>query len=253
MWLEFEYKPTSLFSLKSSKATNSAAKSLLCPSPYSIKMALLNAAITYGGTKKVIDYFEKIRDLKLQFFLPKKIIVNNCLIKIQKIKRNDQLKRKKEEELKKLGFADDEIKNALQEIDANDPFQSTIAFREYIFFSGIIKIAIKIDSLDKYFVDLLIKWFAHINYFGKKGCFFQLTGFKNKDSLNEKFYSKRFTAQLAPGILIIMDDMDSSLNFHNVNSYSNSETKRIEKTYHLPFKQSKASKNFSFYERIEDL
>ena len=47
MWLEIIYKPTSLFSLKLSSSTNSAGKTLPCPSPYSVKMALLNAIITY--------------------------------------------------------------------------------------------------------------------------------------------------------------------------------------------------------------
>lgn len=251
MWLEFKYKPTSLFSLKSSNSTNSAGKSLLCPSPYAVKMALLNAGITYGNTNEVIGYFETIRDLEFKFFLPEKIVANNCLIKIQKVKRNDKEKTKKRNELKKLGVSDDEIKISLREIDSNNPFQPTIAFREYIFFSGVVKIAVNIDSLDENFVGLLIKWFAHVNYFGKKGCFFQLIDFEYKENLNETFYSTIFRDHLFPGILIVMDDMDSSLKFKNVNSYDKAKTKRVEKIYHLPFKQSKASNNFSFYEKIE--
>ena len=46
MWLAVSYQPTSLFSLKLSSATNSAGKSLPVPSPYAVKMALLNAIIT---------------------------------------------------------------------------------------------------------------------------------------------------------------------------------------------------------------
>jgi len=54
------YKPTALFSLKDSNATNSGAKSLFMPSPYSIKMAILNQAITLDG----VDFNGK----KNQFF-----------------------------------------------------------------------------------------------------------------------------------------------------------------------------------------
>lgn len=46
-----KYLPTALFSLKDSNSTNSGAKSLFLPSPYSIKMALLNQIITIEGVE----------------------------------------------------------------------------------------------------------------------------------------------------------------------------------------------------------
>ena len=49
------FQPTTLFSLKDSNSTNSGAKSLFLPSPYAIKMAILNQAITIGG----VDFEEK--------------------------------------------------------------------------------------------------------------------------------------------------------------------------------------------------
>jgi len=49
MQFSVKYMPTALFSLKDSNATNSGAKALFLPSPYAIKMAILNQAITVGG------------------------------------------------------------------------------------------------------------------------------------------------------------------------------------------------------------
>jgi hypothetical protein len=43
------FRPTALFSLRDSNSTSSGAKSLLLPSPYSIKMALISQAISLGG------------------------------------------------------------------------------------------------------------------------------------------------------------------------------------------------------------
>ncbi len=41
MWLHCSYEPVSLYSLKLSAATSSGGKTLLAPSPYAVKMALL--------------------------------------------------------------------------------------------------------------------------------------------------------------------------------------------------------------------
>ena len=48
MWLIAEYQPVSLFSLKNSLATSSGGKSLLVPTPYAFKMALLDAACRFS-------------------------------------------------------------------------------------------------------------------------------------------------------------------------------------------------------------
>ncbi len=45
MWLIATYQPTSLFSLRPANATTSGGKTLLTPTPFALKMALLDAAI----------------------------------------------------------------------------------------------------------------------------------------------------------------------------------------------------------------
>ncbi len=44
MWLTSEYVATALSSLKASSATSSGGKALLAPTPYALKMALLDVA-----------------------------------------------------------------------------------------------------------------------------------------------------------------------------------------------------------------
>src|SRR5215472_8450640 len=47
-WLVFRYSPAALFSLKMSRATSTAGKTLLTPTPYAVKMAFLDAALQHG-------------------------------------------------------------------------------------------------------------------------------------------------------------------------------------------------------------
>ena len=49
MWVLATYQPTTFFSLKPSNATSSGGKTLLTPTPYAIKMGLLDAAIRTEG------------------------------------------------------------------------------------------------------------------------------------------------------------------------------------------------------------
>ena len=57
MWTIARFASTSLFSLRPANATTSGGKSLLTPTPFAIKMSLLDVAIrVYGveqGTRKV--------------------------------------------------------------------------------------------------------------------------------------------------------------------------------------------------------
>src|ERR1700731_2134678 len=48
MWLLFEYEPTALFSLKTSRATSTVGKTLLTPTPYAAKMAFIDVALRHG-------------------------------------------------------------------------------------------------------------------------------------------------------------------------------------------------------------
>jgi hypothetical protein len=220
MRFSVKYLPTTLFSLKESNATNSGAKSLFLPSPYAIKMAILNQAITIGGdleglNEKKSEIFEFIRDLEISFYIEENnfFSVNNSFVKILKPSRNGS------------GFA------------------QTVAFREYVFLSGAIEIICNVSSeVQKQYLQ---KYLHKINYFGKRGCFFQFLAYDDKP--NEPNVLPFNIENMQPGILQEYDDFDPKASFATVNSYDVTTGKRRKQILVLPVSKKSSSKSFSLY------
>ena len=137
-----KYQSTALFSLKDSNSTNSGAKSLFMPSPYAIKMSILNQAITLDGVDFEMDgkkneWFNIVRDAKIEYRLNGSLCVNNCFVKILKPSRSEPGK-----------------------------VQKTVSFREYIHINEPIEIIF--ESKTKEAVKFLKNYLYKINYFGKR-------------------------------------------------------------------------------------
>ncbi len=212
------FQPTTLFSLKESNSTNKGAKSLFLPSPYSIKMAVLNQAITIGGDlpkleEKKSQEFGFIRDSKISFYIPESssFCVNNSFIKIQ------------------------------EPVREGSGFKPTISFREYVFISDSIEIIFEVPTAEA--KSYLLKYLYKINYFGKRGCFFQFLGFNdNPPEANVKpFDVKNGVA----GVLQSYDDFDEKATFDSVNNYSSANSKRKKNILVLPLSIESSSKNFT--------
>ncbi len=225
MWLEVVYRPTSLFSLRRSDATNPAAKTLFSPSPYAVKMALLNVAITFFSIETALKNFEFIKNLEIHFNLPKYLCANNCFIKIQK-----------EPKKAKPGIV----------------FESTVAFREYVYFGNDIKIIFKLDNISN--VDFLKSLLIRINCFGKRGCFFQFIKFNLYDVIPDGYSYLLTKDSIEDGkekILIKMDDFSKESTFLKVSTYSpESNNCRNSKIYCFNIKQLRANKNFTLYRKV---
>jgi hypothetical protein len=226
MWLEVVYKPTSLFSLRKSDATNPAAKTLISPSPYAVKMALLNAAITFFSKDFAKSNFSMIRDLEILFSLPEYTCVNNCFIKIQK-----------EPKKKETGQA----------------FQSAVAFREYIYYQDVLKLLVKINDPDR--IDILKSLFIRVNYFGKRGCFFQFISFNEYKRFNSNdeycnIFSQETIGLNSKGILIYMDDFANDAAFINADIYSKENAKRKSYMYCFNVRQQVANRNFTLFKKL---
>jgi hypothetical protein len=220
MRFSIKYLPTSLFSLKDSNSTNSGAKSLFLPSPYAIKMAILNQAITIGGEleeleKKKSLHFSFVRDAKVSFYIEADsfFAVNNSFIKILKPARD------------------------------GGGFGQTVAFREYLYLSKPLEIIFEVESNEQ--MEYLKKYLHKINYFGKRGCFFQFVEYM--EAPNEANVLKFNVEKMPFGIMQEYDDFDSKMSFDNVNSFSLSITKRKKEILVIPIKQSSSSKSFSLY------
>ena len=214
--------PTNLFSLKDSNSTNSGAKALFLPSPYSIKMAILNQAITIGEDLDKFKVprskeFEYIRDAKISFHILKgsNFCVNNSFVKI--LRQND--------------------------VKDGGGYKPTVAFREYIFLSHPLEIIVELATNEA--KSYLQRHMHNINYFGKKGCFFQFLEYSdNPNQANVK----PFQAKLGlAGILQEYDDFDKNATFDNVNNFSTASAKRQKNIWTLPIKRINSSKSFSHY------
>lgn len=222
MQFSVKYMPTALFSLKDSNATNSGAKALFLPSPYAIKMALLNQAITVGGDLEYLEgkkslYFSFIRDAKISFFIEENsyFAVNNSFVKILKPARE------------------------------GGGFGQTVAFREYLYLSNSLEIIFEVkDSKQK---EYLQKYLHKINYFGKKGCFFQFIEYSdNPSEANVRPFEAK--SGLA-GILQEYDDFDEKATFENVSNFSSTTTKRRKEILVLPLQSVNTSKAFTVYKK----
>lgn len=214
------FRPTSLFSLKDSSSTNSGAKSLLLPSPYAIKMALINQAITLDGVDfneggKKNEYFKFIRDVEITFFLEGHFCVNNCFVKILKPSRS------------KPGEV-----------------QETVSFREYVFIQKPIELIFNVK--DEQQAIFLKKYLHKINYFGKRGCFFQFLEYKNQPSKPNVIAMN--SGSLMEGMVQEYDDFFEKIPFEKVNNYGGASTvKRKKEIYLLPLRREKSSKSYTNY------
>lgn len=220
------YKPTALFSLRDSNSTSSGAKSLFLPSPYAIKMALINQAISLGGIdfKKDTTKFNAIRDLKIKYRISGNFCVNNCLVKIQKQR-------------------------------TNEPFKPTVSFREYIYLDSDLEIIFETntDKNNSLFdahediISFLKENLCTINQFGKRGCFFQFVEFKG-NPLPANVIPFNVDRIQCPGVIQEYDDFTETLTFDNVNNYSESKTKRMKNIMFLPINRKSSSKSYTLYE-----
>ena len=84
MWIVASYLPVSFFSLKPASATSSGGKTLLIPTPYAIKMALLNNVIRSQGLAEGERLFPFLRDLDLLLEPPETILVMKSFSKIRR-------------------------------------------------------------------------------------------------------------------------------------------------------------------------
>ena len=209
------YQPTNLFSLKESNSTNSGAKSLLIPSPYSIKMALFNQAITIDG-KEVFEEkkskgFAFIRDAQIEYRVLGSFCVNNCFVTIQSLR--------------------------------DGTYRGKPSFREYIYLSDNIEIIFDVKSNEA--KQYLQKYLHRINYFGKRGCFFQFVGYRdNPSEPNVKDFD---VSDFSPGILQEYDDISSRADFKNVDNFDSASTKRDKKILVVPVRNINSSKSYTYF------
>jgi len=226
MWLIAEYLPTAMFSLRMSNATNAAAKTLLLPSPYCIKMALLDAAFRSSGIAATQERFEWIKRLTIRVEPPMQAVVNGCFVKIQKLGDNG--------------------------------FGPAFALREYVAYNGTMRLALAVTDLSTSEREALVSLLVQINQLGKRGCFVQLVAppFLQSPELDSTFASAiGSSGSSSAGLLQPLDDMQPDATFPQVSAFSgvsaSRETIRRSVPTLVPYQRQQTSKGFTFYERRE--
>ncbi|MEN9935149.1 MAG: hypothetical protein RLZZ387_1728 [Chloroflexota bacterium] len=237
MWTVAQYQPTALFSLKPATATSSGGKTLICPTPFALKMALLDAALRTRGEMAVRPLWKDIRDLRIRLQLPERLSVIHTFTKIVRPKKN--------------GPSDDEG------VGVPMPLGRTIAYREYVSFGGPIGLAFQMASgelLPQPLADL----FVHITYLGKRGGFMQLLAPPGPQEADESQGWVALTADqrsfMLGGTLQMLDDCGPKMTFEQADIYSGKRLTagkdRIFRHVVLPYRLARSSRGFSLYERI---
>jgi hypothetical protein len=226
-WLKATFSPTSLFSLKPSWATSTGGKTLLVPSPYSIKMALLDAVLRTEGLDRGTAVWPIIRDLKISMSLPKHLVVTNLFTKVLKIRRNPAAE----------GSAD------------AGPFQKSIGYREYVFLSDDLTLMFEIGEEQ---LSDISKWLTHVTYLGKRGGFMQLRKVAQVETLDSSYTHLTQEAETfqVNGLMQQLEDCDPKMKFDEADIYSSKRPKRITRSIILPFKISKSSRSYTMYEHL---
>lgn len=217
------YLPTALFSLKDSQATNAAGKTLLVPSPYAIKMALLDVAARWQGVEFAQQVFSWLKPLEIRQSPPQYACVTNAFIKIQRPPKTPE---------------------------TLEPFKPTIAFREYAQFYGELRLGFETSSLSSTQLEQLQGLLLRINYFGKRGGFMQLLNFSELENLDASFTTFGGDSTPSSGsVMHYLDDFGAKMTWAMVDIYDKKPPDRQIKPALLPYHRIRSSKRSTLYQR----
>lgn len=237
MWVIAEYEATTLFTLKPATATASGGKTLLVPTPYAIKMALLDVACRLEGQSAAEAVWEDwLRGMTVALRPAQAVVVNNTFTKVLRPRRPDH---PAEPGSQHAGF-----------------FQKTIAYREYAYLAGPFALALWVQTDAQ--AGTLARWLVNVNYLGKRGSFIQITQPPTTaDDLPSNFIV--IDGQIAgfdlDSVLTQLDDVGDNVTFSRVNIYTDERItlgkERILRHVALPYRLVASSRGYSHYQRSE--
>lgn len=235
-WLTVQYDPVTLFSLRMTHATSKGGKTLLLPTPYAVKMALLDACFRRFDASDAMEQarrlFDAIKARPIRFNPPEQCVVENTFLKVLDHDR-----------------------------EGESPFKQTIAYREFVFLSGPLTVALGAAGLTPGTLQLLTDLFAHINSFGKRGGFWQFRSHEVLDGELPAEYSvprPHATPQqiLTHGVTQALDDFGPALvaakdGFDRVSTYGGGTMRlgehRVLTLTALPYRRQLAGRAFTWY------
>ena len=203
-WLVADYQPTSLFSLKASLATSSVGVSLVIPTPYAIKMALVDAAFRVGDTMEQCGILlRSLVPVDVRIAPSFAAVVTNTFVKIRQEPKAPTPK---------------------------SPYISSIAYREVVHPLGKWSWAFDLVFCDDALIGQLGRVIPHVNYVGKRGSFIQFLGRLYRQSE----LGSSFTQPLAAGEFAVpprshvrwLDDFGPDADLETLSSFTSKPAKR---------------------------
>lgn len=244
MWIGADYTATTLFSLRLSTATASGARTHLVPTPYTIKMALIDAACRLDGVNIAQANWDWLRGAVVGLRPAERVVVNNTFIKILRPRRKDSKSKEEDVEDSEVGSADAGF------------FGRTIAYREYAQIDGVFGIALEVQQHEH--ASLLSRWFPMIQYLGKRGGFVQMISEPTmlddvSDYLLLDGEPRSFDLE---AILTQLDDAGDELTFERANVYSGEKMTlgkhRLFRTVALPYRVARSSRGYTDYQLVHN-
>jgi hypothetical protein len=231
MWVVADYLATALFSLKPAWATSSGGKTLLVPTPFAIKMALVDVICRTEGFGCAEANWKWLRDLNVGLRPAQEVVVNNTFTKILKPRRTEA----------RPGSAH------------AGPYDKTIGYREYAYLKGTLGIALRVECEEH--AARLSDWLIGVNYLGKRGGFLQIAVPPlQADTLPETFVVVRREPPERipnPSLMQQLDECGPSLTFEKVNVYTSAVIKagtdRVTCLVALPYQVVASSRGYTHY------
>lgn len=209
-WLVLTYQPTALFSLKLSSATSSVGKTLVVPTPYAIKMALVDAAFRKGySDEECADLVVALCGVEVRLRPPARVVVTHTFVKIRQESRKG---------------------------DSDQPYGSNIAYRELVYGDGEWEWAFDLQGARPDLGSSILDLAPVVNYIGKRGSFVQFRGHRFQDGLDHT-YSRPLLAgdtwELPARCHVRpLDDFGPEATLERLSSYS---TTKVQRARHRAF------------------
>jgi hypothetical protein len=206
-WLVFRYSPVALFALKMSRATSTAGKTLLIPTPYSAKMAFVDAALRHRLTETPHQLVRGLADAHLRIGVPHDACVTGTIQSVRQETRDDDRRR------------DPKL----------PPYRPNIALREFVYHQGPLRLAFDTQSCAAETVALLVGTAPAINYFGKRGSFMQYLDRSWERDLDSDFtrpVDGTDTLSSSGAHRTFLDDFGPEASFAALNSFLPTEIRR---------------------------
>lgn len=224
-WLVATYEPTALFSLKDSQATSAAGKSLLVPSPYAVKTALIDVAVNWQGVAFAQEVFGWLRGLQMRSSPPQWACVTNSFVKVQRPPKT---------------------------AEPGNPFKPTVAFREYVQFRGEMRLAFEVSGLTAEQRQTLSELLLRLNMLGKRGGFMQWLQQSEMPDLNAHFVAHTGDGRMAGGSAVMhyLDDYGPKMTWEKISTFDKATPDRVVVSALVPYRMTRSSKRSTVYERV---